>query len=293
MSRRRGDGWFQLDSELAYEDALQLLVTKLQGCAVIQSTVPPGGRAYLSVLAVIREQIQLQQAVAIEEYTRRTERATIQLDCEPNTHSFFEAAAELVRRGILTPELRFDPNSGEPSAVRPGGFWVTPYGLEWAGAIGTLTILPVQHERFLDLLLEHEPRFGRVFAIRCSEAVTAYRQQLYLSCLTMCGGAAEEVFEQLAMTRTGNREAHRKALLNPRKPLLTFVTSRLPKKESEPLQLYGEALKYWRDDAAHANERDFDERHAFLSLLRLARLAEMVDREWASLVGHLSRQGQP
>lgn len=292
MKERRGDGWFWLEREPAYEDAMQLLVTKLQGRATTRDTIKPGRRTHLSVGEIIGECIQLERKADIEAYVRTTERATPQLDRETNSHSFFEAAWELVRRGILAPMVTFDQQSGQANGMRPDQFWVTPFGLEWAAAIGTLTILPVQHERFLDLLLEHAPRFGPVYAVRCREAVHAYRQQLYLSCLTMSGGAAEAILVCLGTEHAGSREAlASKVFPRFRRTLLDYVLEPLKGPTQQELRECAEAVKYWRDDAAHANERELDETHAFISLRQLARLANRVGHGWDELAAQLRPRG--
>lgn len=272
-------GWFSLKEPVPYDDALRLLVRELQSCAVRDHTMPPDQRWEVRLHDVITKSIRGEQAAAIEEHGR-TERPVTHFDWGEHSAPFYEAAWELVRRGWLTPQ--FHRTDEYKALVDASAFRVTPVGIEAARSFGRAAVLPVEHDRFLEVLLAHQVRFGSLYGIRCKEAVKAYRFQLHLSCLTMCGAAAEAVLVCLGVEKFGSREKlDDKVLKAQRRSLLRIVSESLKGEQKDMLETLAESIRYWRNDAAHANEREFDEAHCFLALTRLQRLAETVDTEWA------------
>lgn len=277
--RPNADGWFWLNHPIQYDDALRILVRELQSFATKNHQMPPQERWELRLHDVIMKEIRGQRGAEIEAYGR-SERPVTHFDWGVHSAPFYEAAWELVRRGWLTPQ--FHRTDEYKALIDASSFRATPVGIEAARNVGSPAILPVEHDRFLEVLLAHEVRFEGLYGIRCKEAVKAYRFQLHLSCLTMCGAAAEAVLVRLGVEKFGSRDKlDDKVLKAPRRSLLLIVSESLKREQKDTLETLAESIRYWRNDAAHANEREFDEAHCFLALTRLQRLAETVDTEWA------------
>ncbi len=278
------DGHFALRVIPSPEDVLAHLVQAVRGAAR-GPTRSPTYRGAIFLRSIICKLIEREQAQEIAAWKAGRTGASPELDWDAAVVPFLEAAFELVRRGILVPERRQGPHVGE-SYLDWDTFLLTTGGQEWAARDSSPAALPAQRDRFLKLLLQHEGRFGPVYARRCREALDAYRYVLYLSCLTMAGAAVESIQMRIALEKAGGEEKlEALGIRSTRRKLNEFLSASMRHEAKRLLDLYSDPVKYWRDDAAHANEAELDEVHAFTSLHALLQLADFVDARWSDLLG--------
>jgi hypothetical protein len=266
---------------LSVEDAMSRLVAVLSHQYGERSGDAERAEPY-SLQAILHQLIVDENRTAIDDHLK-TERPSVVRDLCSNTFSFFEAAWELVRRGILVPSAAFE-RDGETFSVTGRDFRLTQFGRRWLEAYPTHNVVPTEDSRFSSQLSQHNGRFGPIYTSRSQEALGCYRTQHYLACCVMCGAAAEAIALCLASELVGLEKAEKEYnQARGAMKLLNLLTNGRNAHIQRALETFLTLLKDWRDNAAHATATGYDEEIASLSLLMLLRFAHFADTRWDEL----------
>ena len=120
--------------------------------------------------------------------------------------SFYVAAWELCRRGILRPSRKTCEADSTFEGARGEGYCLTPSGRKWLEKADQSEFILIDSTRFGRLLSEFTKKFGDAYEERCYEALTCYRAMAYFGCCAMCGAAAESILLTTAIKKTGDKE---------------------------------------------------------------------------------------
>lgn len=198
--------------------------------------------------------------------------------------TFYDAAWELCRRGILRPGVRAHGLQSTDDGSAGNGYSITPFGRQWAEEAENDDFVPTEPQRFGQMLKPFAVRFGPAFAERAQEAIRCYGAHAYLACCAMCGAAAEAVLLSAAIAKNGEEatlSAYAGASGRSRvQSALLGQANAFLRQEFNNLSVL---LKYWRDSAAHGGAVSIKDNEAYTSLALLLRLAQFVDAEWESL----------
>jgi hypothetical protein len=200
--------------------------------------------------------------------------------------SFYAAAWELCRRGVLRPGITHASAQATADGASGNGYSITPYGEEWLKDATANDLLPSEPGRFAKMLATAGARFGAGFVERSQEAVRAHRALAFLACCVMCGAASESIMLALAIAKKSGDENH----------VLGLYLSGGGTKKVENLLLGGQSalvrdefhrytalLKYWRDSSAHGRAVQISEPEAYQSLALLLRFTLWADSRWEEL----------
>ncbi len=198
--------------------------------------------------------------------------------------TFYAAAWELCRRGILRPGVRHVGLQITDDGSGGNGYSVTPYGESWLKKPPGAD-LPLEPSRFATMLADTGKKFGSGFVERSQEAVRAYQANAFLACCAMCGAAAESIVLVLAVAKAGNEKSvlEMYASASGRGRVENLVLGKQPKVVQEEFHRYTTLLKYWRDSAAHGKAVAITEPEAFSSLALLLRFARFAADRWGDL----------
>lgn len=198
--------------------------------------------------------------------------------------SFYSAAWELCRRGIIRPGVKrlgdqvTDPGSGGD------GYSITPFGDQWIAESDKDDFVPTEPQRFAQMLQPYHDRFGSGFYERAQEAVRCYGAHAYLACCAMCGAAAESILLAAAIGQRDEESvmktyASAQGRSRVQQSLLAHVIEPI-RREFNNLSVL---LKYWRDEAAHGVASGIADNEAYTSLALLLRLAQFVNQYWGEI----------
>ena len=190
------------------------------------------------------------------------------------SESFYSAAWELCRRGILRPGLSNSGHGGVGHNEFGKGYSVTPHGRNWLPNANYEELAAVIPTRFVTLLSEHASRFGPGFMSRGIEALSCYNSHAYLACCAMCGAAAESIILALANEKQDPDivlKAYQGA--NGRSRVQTLLIGEAAEHIKREFPRYMSLLSYWRDEAAHGRASTIAEEEAFTALLSLLKFA--------------------
>ena len=198
-------------------------------------------------------------------------------------HSFWPAAWDLCRRGILRPGI----NAVGAQAVDDGqgnGFSITPFGHQWLAMADRNDFLPTEPGRFGQMLAPFRERFGNAFHERAQEAMRCYGAQAYLACCVMCGAAAEAILLTSTAKKIGEAAALKeyKGATGRSKIENALFGQSKHRDEARP---YLTLLNYWRTDGAHGKPSNITENEAYTSLVLLLRFAIFVTDNFEELTG--------
>lgn len=200
--------------------------------------------------------------------------------------SFYAAAWELCRRGILRPGIKAYGQQATPDGSSGNGYTVTPLGREWFQKAGQYEYVPVDPGRFARLLDNFSQRFGPGFQERCHEALRCYNAQAYLACCAMCGAAAESIILALANRKIGDdvKVLRMYSASGGRGRIENLIIGKRDKPVQDEFRGYVSLLKYWRDIAAHGKPSGIQDPEAYTSLALLLRFAQFANDRWNELV---------
>jgi hypothetical protein len=197
--------------------------------------------------------------------------------------TFFDAAWELCKRGIVRPGIRSWGEQMTDDGSAGNGFSLTPFGRNWLQSEERHLYVPTEPERFAELLENYKTRFGAGFHQRAQEALRCYNANAHLASCVMSGAAAESILLAVAF------------LVKDETTVLKEYNSSRGRKKVEDIILRGKdelraelmnhlfLLKYWRDNSAHGATTPISEREAFTALAILLRLAQFVEDNWTRL----------
>jgi len=201
--------------------------------------------------------------------------------------SFYDAAWELCRRGIIRPGVTAYGEQSTEAGVAGDGYSITPFGRQWLIESSTNEyVVPTEPERFAKMLQPHIKKFGQGFHQRAQQAIRCYGAHAYLACCAMCGAAAESIFLAIAIAKFKDEawvlKNYRKA--NGRSTIVNKIIGQPNKKITQEFKGFISLLNYWRDESAHGQVSDIHENEAYTALAFLLRFAMFVDKCWEELV---------
>lgn len=199
--------------------------------------------------------------------------------------SFYAAAWELCRKGILRPGIKRHGEQVTDDGSGGNGYSITPLGREWLKKAGQYDYVPVDPGRFARLLDNFSPRFGSGFQERCQEALRCYNAQAYVACCAMCGAAAESIVLSIAVKKTGDEGEILKTYSSAggRGRIENLIIGKKDKSIQDEFRGYLILLKYWRDIAAHGRVSEIKDPEAYTSLALLLRFAQFANDRWDEL----------
>jgi hypothetical protein len=196
----------------------------------------------------------------------------------------YDAAWDLCRRGILRPGVRGWNEQATADGASGNGYSITPFGRQWLSEGDHDDFVPIEPERFAQMLAPFQGRFGPSFQERSQEAVRCYGAHAYLACCTMCGAAAESILLGTAISKTNeatvlplyNRSSGRRQVEN-------LILGQVRQELREEYKGYMNLLKYWRDQASHGKAANISDNEAYTSIALLLRFALFVNDNWPEL----------
>ena len=201
------------------------------------------------------------------------------------SRTFYAAAWELCRRGILRPSVR--DVTGQSDGGSGNGYSVTPTGERWLASADPGLHIRTESSRLAAIFAGLAPRFGPGFNQRAQEAVKCYNAGAYLACCTMCGAAAESILLAVVIARRGDEASvfrdYRAS--GGRTRVEKSLLGQAGEPTSSRFHTFMDLLNYWRDDSSHGVASTIDEPEAFDALSRLLRFAHFVNDQWAALTG--------
>lgn len=201
--------------------------------------------------------------------------------------AFYDAAAELCRRGIFRVGEKLPMGRGGPRYTLSDGYSITATGCEWLSR-ATARYIPTAPSRYLDSLGKPGKVLGPGFLQRAGEAAGCHASENHLACCAMCGAAAESALLAIADAKIGDPEQvqreYRKSHGRQNVTKLIFgssPTSTLGNQFESAFNL----LTYWRDEAAHGGPSTITQVQAYDALDRLLRLGFFAWDNWQALTG--------
>jgi hypothetical protein len=198
---------------------------------------------------------------------------------------FLAAAWDLCRRGIIRPGVARLGSQSTDEGSAGAGFAITPFGRTWLAESDKDDYVPIEPERFAQLIARHNPRFGPGFAERSQEAIRCYGAHAYLACCVMCGAAAESILLAAAIAKKGNEDEILKTYQSAlgRSRVTTFLLGNATTHLKNQFNSYVGLLSYWRDESAHGLAQGFDDEEAFTSMSLLLRFALLIEKHWTEI----------
>jgi hypothetical protein len=195
--------------------------------------------------------------------------------------TFYDAAWELCRRGILRPTVQFVGGHGNTDG---GGYSLTALGQRWIDE-GPHCVFVGSVDRLSELFTKLADRLGAAFLQRAIEAARCHSLGTYIACCAMCGAAAESILLTVANAKRGDEAAvlatYRAA--QGRRKVIEGVIGNAKPAIAEPFRSATGLLSYWRDEAAHGLASTISEIEAHEALGRLIRFAQFANDNWAEL----------
>lgn len=199
--------------------------------------------------------------------------------------SFYAAAWELCRRGIIRPGVKTYRSQETSRGSAGNGYSITPFGSQWLQEEDDDSFIPTEPGRFAEMLEPFKQRFGPAFYERAQEAIRCYGAHAYLACCAMCGAASESILLATAIAKTNDPEGILKkyASKGGRGRVENMVVGQAKRHVEREFRAYTSLLKYWRDYAAHGQSADISDNEAYTSLAMLLRYTMTVDDYWEEL----------
>lgn len=202
--------------------------------------------------------------------------------------SFYAAAWELCRRGILRPGIRRYHEQVTDEGSGGNGYSVTPSGQEWLQEAARYDYVPIEPGRFARVLDGFSARFGAGYQERAQEAVRCYGANAYVACCAMCGAAAESIILALAIAKTSDetRVLRTYESAGGRGRIEAIILGQQPPQVQTEFRSSANLLKYWRDSAAHGRRSNITDNEAYTSLALLLRFAQFANDRWGDLIAN-------
>ena len=201
--------------------------------------------------------------------------------------SFYAAAWDLCRRGILRPGVHSYGAQATNDGNAGNGYSITPFGQKWLEEGEKDDYVPTEPGRFAEMLEAFRDRFGPGFYERAQEAVRCYGAHAYLACCAMCGAASESILLATAIAKHGEAEVLKiYVAANGRSKVENMIVGQAKDYIKREYRGYTSLLKYWRDESAHGKRLGISDNEAYTSLALLLRFAHFVNDNWEELVVH-------
>jgi len=258
------------------EDALKLLITWLRN-------PPAAGSGEYGYDLYIPRMMKLHVA----KVTGRPDNEIGTQHMREISPSFYTAAWELCRRGILRPGVKVYGAQATEEGSAGSGYSVTPFGRTWLAEADRDDFIPTEPERFGALLGRYHNRFGPGFSARGQEAIRCYGAHAYLACCAMSGGAAESILLATAIAKRNGDENAVLALYKSghgRSKVEGIVVNGVQAPLQRRIEAMTELISYWRNDAAHGKPSRLSDMEAYTTLTMLLRLAALIDDHWTELM---------
>lgn len=200
--------------------------------------------------------------------------------------TFYAAAWELCRRGILRPAPCTTGNIGQTASdLGMKDYFITPLGKKWLSEVTDLEFIPPEPNAIGHLLGQFRNQFGDGFHQRAQEAARCYGAHANLAACVMAGAAAEAILLATATAKTGDGEKVIKAYGSSkgRSRVMDMVVGQATAPLSRQFRSSTSLLDYWRDEAAHGRVSAISELEAHDALARLIRFAQFVTDNWGEL----------
>lgn len=198
--------------------------------------------------------------------------------------TFYDAAWELCRRGILRPGVRGWGEQATAAGASGDGYTITPFGKQWLAESDRDDFIPTEPERFAQMLAPYQQRYGPSFQERAQEAIRCYGAHAYLACCTMCGAAAESILLATAIAKADEATAlSQYNASGGRRKIENIILGAVNQQLRNEFTGYIMLLKYWRDQAAHGRASGIKDNEAYTSLALLLRFAIFVNERWDEL----------
>lgn len=198
--------------------------------------------------------------------------------------SFYSAAWDLCRRGILRPGLKnYDAQSTVDGHTH--GYTLTPFGKQWLSEADKDIFVPTEPERFGQLLAPYRKTFGDASYQKAQEAVRCYGAHAYLACCAMVGASVESALLSLAIEKFKDEEKVVKDYMTAggRVRLEKAILGQSNDSIKREFPAYTQLLKYWRDAATHGRPTNIEDAEAFTSLATLLRFSAFLSNNWKEL----------
>jgi hypothetical protein len=198
--------------------------------------------------------------------------------------TFYEAAWELCRRGVLRPGIQKLGGQATDDGASRNGYSLTQFGRDWLedGAQAAVLLEP---GRMGELFKKLSNRFSPGFSQRANEAIRCHSLGAYLACCAMCGAAVESILLSVAIAKTGD-EAGTLATYRGtqgRRKLIDSIIGQARQPIAGPFRTVTGLLTYWRDDAAHGLASTISEIEAHEALIQLIRFSQFTNDNWTEL----------
>ncbi len=198
--------------------------------------------------------------------------------------SFYAAAWELCRRGILRPGINQFGEQATDDGNAGNGYSYTPFGIKWLEEAEKDDYVPTEPGRFAEMLEAYRQQFGQGFYERAQEAIRCYAAHAYLSCCVMCGAATESIVLAAAIEKKGEDDVLKKYnRAQGRVQIENILIGQANKYIKREYQGYSTLLKYWRDISAHGKAANISENEAYTSLALLLRFTVFMSDNWETL----------
>jgi hypothetical protein len=200
--------------------------------------------------------------------------------------TFFDAAWELCRRGIIRPGVRTLRAQSTEQGHAGSGYSITPFGRRWIEEAESDIFVPMEPERFAQMVAPFRKKFGSGFHARAQEAVRCYGAHAYLACCTMCGAAAESILLETAIAKVGDEAQVLKmyASASGRMRIENTLIGKAREQLVREFRGFTILLRYWRDEAAHGTASNIADNEAYTALAMLLRYAMFVSANWDELI---------
>jgi len=201
--------------------------------------------------------------------------------------SFYSASWNLSLRGILRPGISHWGEQATDQGNAGNGYSITPFGEKWLKEADKSDFISTEPGRFAKMLSKFNSRFGHGFASRAQETIRCYVAHAYLACCVMCGAAAESIILAWAIDRFGDKEKIENDYMakGGRGRLEQRILSQLKRHVESEIKTHNSILKYWRDISGHGKESNISEEEAYIALVGLLRLAQVINDNWDSYKG--------
>ena len=199
--------------------------------------------------------------------------------------TFYGAAWELCRRGILRPGTTTYNGQVVSEGCGGAGFSITPFGWEWIKDENSPDIALVETGRFANILEPYRHQFGSGFYDRAMQGIKCYKAHAYLACCAMCGASAESILLAIAIAKDGDEEKILKTYVSGsgRSRIKTQILGQAKSYIRREFEGYMSLLSYWRDESAHGQISNISDNEAYLALTTLLRFSIFADKNWVVL----------
>lgn len=199
--------------------------------------------------------------------------------------TFYAAAWELCRKGIIRPGVRKHGLQATDDGQAGNGYSITPFGKQWVEEINKNELIPTEPGRIAEILASRTNRFGPGFHERSQQAVRCYQTTAYLACCAMCGAATESIILAATIEKIKNENEVLKqySSASGRKKIENLLIGNASQYLQANYKAHSDLLKYWRDEAAHGRSSNIDEGEAYISIVSLLKFAIFIDNSWEEL----------